>query len=159
MHDYCRLAYLNGRPVITSCAVLYLSSFLVTLAAIFASECFSCLTVAGVSAENGQVTLNGDDRKAEYQYQTCFDKLPQVWYGLCGFNFDLNAREKLIYNDYNYKPKLEPNALGVRINAFSSKTALTIEAFDLSFADSAVVTVDVCFQACTIGPGIGPVHH
>ena len=111
-----------------------------------------------VSGETGQVTLDGGDRKAEYQYQTWFDKLPQVLYGLCGFNFDLDAREEPENHLYGYTPK-EPNAVGVRVNAFSSKTGLTVEAFDLGFADSTVVTVDVCFQACSIGPGLGPVHH
>ena len=116
--------------------------------------------------------MDADDLKVEYQYQTCFDKVPQVLYGLCGFNFELYARDDHqsssygfgkgfgygFSHGYGYAPR-KPNALGVRLNAFSSKIGLTIEAFDLSFADSAVVTVDVCFQACTIGPGLGPVHH
>ena len=113
--------------------------------------------------ESGQVTLDGDDRKVEHQYQTWFDSVPQVTYGLCGFNFDLDAKQDPVSHGNGYgghrSPPKEPNAVGIRINAFSSKVGLTVEGFDFSFGDTYAATADVCFQACSIGPGPGPVDH
>ena len=98
---------------------------------------------------------NGNGRVA-YTYQTAFTQVPQVVWGLCGFNFDLDHR--VAKYGYGYSPE-EPNAIGIRTIAYSSKTTATIESIDLSFGDTAAVYVDVCFQACSIGPGSGPVAH
>ena len=38
--------------------------------------------------------------------------------------------------------------------ADASKTGVTIEAFDYSFGDTSLTTVDVCVEACSIGPGV-----
>merc|ERR1712121_140102 len=118
-------------------------------------------TLASVNAretrrmcEVGRVTLTSVDMRVEYQYQTTFENTPGITYGLCGFNFNLNSREAS--PSYYYQ---EPEALGARVNAYSSPTGITIEAFDLSFGDSSAVSVDVCFQACSIGPGTEPVSH
>merc|ERR1712121_45257 len=118
-------------------------------------------TLASVNAretrrmcEVGRVTLTSVDKRVEYQYQTTFENTPGITYGLCGFNFNLNSREAS--PSYYYQ---EPEALGARVNAYSSPTGITIEAFDLSFGDSSAVSVDVCFQACSIGPGTEPVSH
>lgn len=104
--------------------------------------------------ETGQVTLDADDRKAEYLFQTAFAVVPQILYSVCGYNFDLEARP----NDYDHYYK-EPNALGLLVTAEASRTGLTVEMFDQSFGDSQVVTADVCFQVCSIGPGTDALPH
>ena len=93
------------------------------------------------------MTLSAHDRKAEYSYQTSFNQVPQVVWGLCSFNFDLDSRQDHLTVGY---PPQKPNAIGVRVNAYSSKTALILKAFDLGCGDSTVVTVDVCFQALSL---------
>ena len=99
-----------------------------------------------------------NDRKAELTYQTNFDEVPQVLFGLCHFNFNLNFRDEPVSYGYGSPPQ-ESNAIGVRMTAHSSKTTLTIEGQDLSFGDTLAFTADVCYQACSIGPGSGPVDH
>lgn len=99
--------------------------------------------------ETGQVTLDADDRKAEYLFQTTFASVPQVLYSVCGYNFNLDARKGVSYDNY-YK---EPNAIGVSVTADASKTGVTLEVFDKSFGDTALLSADVCFQACNISPG------
>jgi len=106
--------------------------------------------------ETGQVTLDADDRKAEYLFQSSFDSVPQVLYALCGYNFDLENRP----NNYDYYYK-EPNAMGLLVTAEASRTGLTVEVFDQSFGDTALLSADVCFQVCSIGPDTSvmpPVH-
>ena len=100
---------------------------------------------------------NGNGRVA-YTYQTAFTQVPQVVWGLCGFNFDLDHRDAPLSYGYGYPPE-EPNAIGIRTTAYSSKTTVTIEGLDLSFGDTNAISVDICFQACSIGPGSGPVDH
>jgi len=97
--------------------------------------------------EVGQVTLDADDRKAEYLFQTNFQTVPQILYSICGYNFDMEARPN-VYDHY-YK---EPNAMGLLVTAEASKTGLTVEVFDQSFGDTALLSTDVCFQVCSIGP-------
>ena len=58
------------------------------------------------------MTLDADDRKAEYLFQNQFSVVPQVIYSVCGYNFDLDSRPDS-YNNY-YK---EPNALGLFVTA------------------------------------------
>jgi len=99
--------------------------------------------------ETGQVTLDADDRKAEYLFQTTFSSVPQVLYSVCGYNFNLDALKGVSYDNY-YK---EPNAVGVSVTADASKTGVTFEVFDKSFGDTALLSADVCFQACNISPG------
>ena len=112
----------------------------------------------------GRVTLVSDDRIAEYTYQTTFDDVPQILYGFCGFDFDLNARDTPAPQSYGYSgyapaPAPEPNTVGFRVNAYSSKTTVIIEGTKLSFGDTTFNSADICFQACSIGPGSGPVDH
>ena len=38
--------------------------------------------------------------------------------------------------------------------ADATKTGVTIEAFDHSFGDTSLTTVDVCVEACSVGPGV-----
>jgi len=97
--------------------------------------------------EVGQVTLDADDRKAEYLFQTSFETVPQILYSICGYNFDMEARPN-VYDHY-YK---EPNAMGLLVTAEASKTGLTVEVYDQSFGDTALLSSDVCFQVCSIGP-------
>merc|ERR1712121_493685 len=99
--------------------------------------------------ENGQVTLDKDDRKAEYLFQNVFTSAPQVIHALCGYDFNVDVRPESYYNSH-YK---EPNALGVLILADPSPTGLTLEMVDQSFGDTHIVSADVCFQACSIGTG------
>ena len=96
--------------------------------------------------------------QAEYTYQTAFTQVPQVVWGLCGFDFDLDRRDAPVSYGYGYPPE-EPNAIGVRTTAYSSKTTAIISGIDLAFGDTEAITADVCFQACSIGPGSGPVDH
>jgi len=105
------------------------------------------LTESKRMCETGQVTLDVDDRKAEYLFQSNFALVPQILHTICGFNFDMEKRAET--TGY-YK---EPNALGLLVTADASKTGVTLELFDQSFGDSGIVTADVCFQACSIGPG------
>ena len=102
--------------------------------------------------------LKADDGKAEYTYQTAFGTTPQVVWGLCDFNSNLDSRPDFAAGGAGY-PSEEPNAIGLRVSAYSSKTTLTLELFDLGFGDSLVVSADVCFQSCSIGPGIGSVGY
>ena len=102
--------------------------------------------------------LSENNPKTEYTYQTAFTQVPQVVWGLCGFNFDLDHRDAHVKYGYGYPPE-EPNAIGLRTTAYSSKTTVTIEGHDLSFGDTATDYINVCFQACSIGPGSGPVDH
>jgi len=104
--------------------------------------------------EVGQVTLDADDRKAEYLFQTTFTSVPQVLTSVCGYKFDLEARKDLSYDDYYG----EPNAAGLGISADASKTGVTLEVFDKSFGDTALLSADVCFQACSISPGVKSTH-
>ncbi|KAL8599453.1 hypothetical protein ACOMHN_066757 [Nucella lapillus] len=120
--------------------------------------------------EVGQVTLDVDDRKAEYLFQTGFQYVPQLLYSICGYNFDLNAIEdpkhgyRRTYGSYGgYRggdgdgygySRPPPDTLGVTVTgSMVSKTGVTFEAVDLSFGDMTLQTVDVCFQACSVGPG------
>ena len=104
------------------------------------------------------MSLSAEDGKAAYTYQTTFAQVPQVIWGLCGFDFDLNHRNTYAHYGYGYPPE-EPNAIGIRTTAYSSKTSVIIEGLDLSFGDTFANSVDICFQACSIGPGSGPVDH
>ena len=112
----------------------------------------------GTAGEVGRVHLKAGDEKAEYTYQTAFGTAPQVVWGLCHFDSNLDSRPAFAAVGAGY-PAEEPNAIGLRVSAYSSKTTLTVELFDLGFGDSLVVNADVCFQACSIGPGIGSVGH
>ena len=58
------------------------------------------------------MTLDADDRKAEYLFQSPFSIVPQISYSICGYSFDLNSREE----NYKYYHK-EPNALGLLVTA------------------------------------------
>ena len=102
--------------------------------------------------------LSAGNERVTYTYQTAFTEVPQVVWGLCGFSFDLDHRAPPVKYGYGYPPE-EPNAIGIRTIAYSSKTTVTIKSIDLSFGDTAADFVDVCFQACSIGPGSDPVNH
>ena len=102
--------------------------------------------------------LSEGNERVAYTYQTAFTQVPQVIWGLCGFNFDLDHRTPHLKYGYGYPPE-EPNAIGVRTIAYSSKTTAIIKSIDLSFGDTAADFIDVCFQACSIGPGSSPVVH
>jgi hypothetical protein len=99
--------------------------------------------------EVGQVTLTGGDEEFEYQFQTWFDVVPGIVWGVCGFDFDLNQRETIL--GYDHQPKHEVNAAGFKINAYATKTGIHLKALDFSFGDSESRSVDVCFKACSIG--------
>ena len=58
------------------------------------------------------MTLDADDRKTEYLFQSHFSIVPQISYSICGYNFDLNSREE----GHGYYHK-EPNALGLLVTA------------------------------------------
>ena len=111
-----------------------------------------------IAGEVGQVTLDAIDWRAEYSYQSTFRNVPQVLWGLCGYDFDLDTREDPMSFGYGY-PTKEPNAIGVFVDAYSTKTTVTFEAYNMGFGDTSAFTSEVCFQACTIGPGPGPVNH
>jgi len=101
--------------------------------------------------ETGQVTLTADERKNTYNFETMFDEVPGIVWGICGFNINLDSRD-------NYYP--EPNSAGSNAHAYATKTGIAFEGISDSFGDSAFVSVDVCFQACTILPGrYDPVYH
>jgi len=40
--------------------------------------------------ESGQVTLKHDDRQAEYTFQADFEEVPEVIYGVCAYNFNVD---------------------------------------------------------------------
>ena len=105
------------------------------------------------------MTLVADDGWTEHTYQTPFDTVPQVLYGMCGSAFDLNNRADPVHPGYGYLPAQEPNDIGVNAIVISSKTSLIIKGVELSFGDTKALTLDVCYHACSIGPGIGPVDH
>ncbi|KAK7087394.1 hypothetical protein V1264_021454 [Littorina saxatilis] len=123
--------------------------------------------------ESGGLTLDADERAVNYQYLTPFPGVPQVITGLCGFNFDMDVIKdpehfiKALYAfqsgyggaGYGYEPPAEPDTIGVRVNSFSTATGLQVEGFDLSLGDTKAVDVKVCFMACSVGPGTGPVVH
>lgn len=116
------------------------------------------LTRSLIAGEVGRVTLDVIDLTAAYSYQTAFQNVPQVVWGLCGFGFDLDSNEDPNHFAYGH-PVQEPNAIGVRINAYTTKTALVFERFDLGFGKTTGDSADICFQACTIGPGTFDVIH
>ena len=62
--------------------------------------------------ESGRVTIDADDRKAEFLFQTEFSSVPQVLFSICGYDFDMEARKGLSYNVGAY---VEPNAIGVSV--------------------------------------------
>ncbi|XP_076459291.1 uncharacterized protein LOC143292672 isoform X1 [Babylonia areolata] len=108
--------------------------------------------------EVGQVTIRAGENRVDYQYQTWFDNVPQILYGLAGYNFDLDTREDPPYYGYGYPPK-EPEAIGVFVTAYSTKTGIVFTALDTGYGDTSLVSMDVAFQACTIGPGKGKIDH
>lgn len=110
--------------------------------------------------ETGTVNLHRDDRRAEVIFQTNFGTdVPQVQYGIAGYQFDLKAREKrqqsyAAYGGYPTAHKYEPNALGVFVAATATPDSVTFNAVNLAFGDTDLLTVKVNFQACNIGPSI-----
>ena len=116
------------------------------------------LTRSLIAGEVGRVTLDVIDLTAAYSYQTAFQNVPQVLWGLCGFGFDLDSTEDPNHFAFGH-PVQEPNAIGVFVDAYSTKTTVTFEAYNMGFGDTSAFTSEVCFQACTIGPGPGPVNH
>nr|KAG5698651.1 hypothetical protein BaRGS_003165 [Batillaria attramentaria] len=121
--------------------------------------------------EVGSVTLTSEDRRAEYVFQSNFRTVPQIFYSITGFSKNLDAREDpkphppaASHYGYGYapppKPK-EPNSLGVLVLVNPSQKALTVESFAGDFGDTEGISVDVTFQACTIGSGtnITDVHN
>ncbi|KAL8619405.1 hypothetical protein ACOMHN_057047 [Nucella lapillus] len=99
--------------------------------------------------ESGRVTLDGDDRKVEFQFQRPFPMTPQLAFSVCGFNLQLQYIDDT-QDDYDSTSggSIE-DALGTRINAACTKSGATIEMFDLSVGGPQSSTIDVCFQACT----------
>jgi len=121
--------------------------------------------------ETGTVTLHKDDRKAEAIFQTNFGTaVPQVLYGISGYQFDLRARgvshyggqtfggyggyggysQGPSYGGYGYH--YEPNAIGVFVTQTSSPDSVTFEAVNMAFGDTELLTVTVSYQACNVGP-------
>ena len=119
------------------------------------------------------MTLPAGDLKAEYQFLNHFDLPPRIQYGISGFREEIkgddddgkDAQVKAITlpdpHPYGYvlspkpKPKIaqQMERLGVFVDALASKTGVTLEAFDLGTDDFPFASVDVWFQACSIGQG------
>ena len=114
------------------------------------------------------MTLKANDLRAEYQYESWFEVVPQVLGGITGMQFDVDFLEDPHvftygsgYGGYDGKDKEvdEPEALGVIVHFYSTKTGVTMVAEDKSFGDSRFKTVDFTFQACTLDPGIDQTKH
>jgi len=114
--------------------------------------------------ESGTVTIFEDDRRAEAIFQTNFVAVPQVQYGISGYQFDLRARGAHstghgLYGGYGYGSHYggygyhyEPNAVGVYVSATPTANSVTFEAINMAFADSDLESVTVSYQACNVGP-------
>ncbi|XP_076446015.1 uncharacterized protein LOC143283677 [Babylonia areolata] len=110
--------------------------------------------------EVGRVTLTPQTPRVEYHYQTDFRDVPQVTWGLCGFLFDLNSGDVSGKDPPGNSYILRgPGALGVHVQAYSTRTSVVLRAFEGSFGAISGLSTDVCFRACSKGPGIAPVKH
>ena len=115
------------------------------------------------------MTLHRDDRRAEAIFQTDFkDGVPQVIYGIGGYEFDLQARAPVhqpshgshggyggygSYGSYGggrYGHSVEPNAVGVYVTAHATPDSVTFQTINLGFGDSDLLSVKVNYQACSI---------
>lgn len=85
--------------------------------------------------------------------------MPQIVYGIGGFEFDLQARKKPLQSTYGtyggyYGHSLEPNAVGVYVTAHATPDSVTFNTINLGFGDSDLLSVKVNYQACNIGPSV-----
>ena len=99
-----------------------------------------------------------DSPRAEYLYQSKFSCIPQVFYQISAYSFDLNIRPTPPPSYGTYFPWREPNAIGLFVSAIPSRYGVTFQVSDQSFADSKLQSVTMSFQACTVSTGTGSVH-
>lgn len=121
--------------------------------------------------ETGSVHIHRDDHHSTVFFKTDFGtESPRVLYGIAGYTFNLKSRSKPYryhpsnYHDYGYyggvygghNPDvhggfLEPNALGVFVQATPSSDGIVFQIINMAFGDSDLVSVKVNYQACNVG--------
>ena len=110
-------------------------------------------TCCSASGETGVVVIDADDHRAEHLFQNSFDRIPQVYYSLSCYSYQLDALPRPPFFGWGRRWFPQPNAVGVFVSAHASQNGVTFEKSNLSFGDSANQKVCVTFQACTIGTG------